>query len=302
MKSILTYALVLGLGGPALSEPMVPDAEQVTTMEGEEREASVSPNGKWLAFLSDQSGNRESQLWLLNTITGKQHILYGELPVVSPAAWRPDSSGLVFAAKQESGDTALMEISVDDGSRAHFFEFTDTGTQQMAPSFSPNGKYLAYSQLTEGPSNWDIMLYDIETNEKILLSSNSLYREVWPRFEKGGQNLLYFSRADSMGEQDEIYRVNLMTSQKTRLTFDPSHDFTPAPSPDGKMIAFISNRLGKPQLFVMPARGGDPVHVDTMGKRAGHPVWSTDSETIYVTLRDEGSTGDIYALTIGEDG
>jgi len=72
------------------------------------------------------------------------------------------------------------------------------------------------------------------------------------------------------------------------------------PSPDGKWIAFLSDRDGWDHLYVMPAAGGDPVQI-TKGKfEAWRPQWSPDSQRIAFDANSEGKYGvrQLYVATI----
>ena len=54
----------------------------------------------------------------------------------------------------------------------------------------------------------------------------------------------------------DIYKVPVGGGEARQLTTTPSYESTPIWSPDGKMIAFASNRNGNFDLYVMPAEGG----------------------------------------------
>src|SRR5581483_1831117 len=53
----------------------------------------------------------------------------------------------------------------------------------------------------------------------------------------------------------DIWLVNDDGSNPRRLTIHPARDTHPKFSPDGKSIAFTSNRYGNDDVFVMPATG-----------------------------------------------
>ncbi|MBI3262502.1 MAG: S9 family peptidase [Acidobacteria bacterium] len=72
------------------------------------------------------------------------------------------------------------------------------------------------------------------------------------------------------------------------------------PSPDGKWIAFVSDRDGWDHLYVMPASGGDAVQVTKGRFEAWRPVWSPDSQRIAFDANRPDRYGDrhLYVATI----
>ncbi|HEX3702518.1 MAG TPA: prolyl oligopeptidase family serine peptidase [Vicinamibacterales bacterium] len=75
------------------------------------------------------------------------------------------------------------------------------------------------------------------------------------------------------------------------------------PSPDGKWIAFLSDRDGWDHLYVMPAAGGDPVQITKGPFESWRPTWSPDSTRIAYDANEPDHYGDrhLYVATLGSD-
>ncbi len=73
----------------------------------------------------------------------------------------------------------------------------------------------------------------------------------YPAISPDGQTLVFTYRGD-------LWRVGVQGGEATRLTNHPAHDHAPVWSPDGRHIAFASDRFGSFQLFLIPASGGEP--------------------------------------------
>jgi TolB protein len=85
----------------------------------------------------------------------------------------------------------------------------------------------------------------------------------------------------------------------TRLTNDKAIDTSPAWSPDGGSIAFVSDRNGGPQIFVASASGGGAKQVSFNGTYNTTPTWSPakGKKVIAYTTRD-GGRYDIVTLDL----
>jgi dipeptidyl aminopeptidase/acylaminoacyl peptidase len=71
-----------------------------------------------------------------------------------------------------------------------------------------------------------------------------------------------------------------------RLTAGEKQDAAPRWSPDGRELAFVSNRAGeKKQLYVLPLEGGEPRRLTELKESAQEPVWSPDGTRIAFSSR-----------------
>jgi len=73
----------------------------------------------------------------------------------------------------------------------------------------------------------------------------------YPALSPDGRTLAFTYRGD-------LWRVGVDGGEAVRLTNHPAHDHTPVWSPDGRHIAFASDRYGNFQVFLIPATGGEP--------------------------------------------
>ncbi len=82
-----------------------------------------------------------------------------------------------------------------------------------------------------------------------------------------------------------------------RLTRDPATDTSPTWSPDGKRIAFVSNRAGNPHIYVMNADGSDQRRLTFQGNYNTTPRWSPRGDLIAFTARDERKVFDVFTVS-----
>ena len=93
-----------------------------------------------------------------------------------------------------------------------------------------------------------------------------------------------------------IYSIQELGEILRRLTRHKSIDISPTWSPDGKQIAFVSDREGSPQLWVMNADGSNKRRLTYQGKYNQSPDWSPKGDLIAYTSRDENFVFDIFTV------
>lgn len=104
---------------------------------------------------------------------------------------------------------------------------------------------------------------------------------------------LWVAFATTRTGNSEIYRVRPDGTGPENLTGSPSNEGEPAYSPDGRSIAFTSDRDGKgSRVYVMRADGRDPHPVaEALPGSAQHaPTWSPDGRVLAFTVREGADT------------
>jgi tricorn protease len=82
--------------------------------------------------------------------------------------------------------------------------------------------------------------------------------------------------------EDDLFSVAAAGGDAMRLTVSFGTCSYPRLSPDGGWIAFISTDEGNPELYVMPARGGEPKRLTFLGASLASTIgWSEDGSEIY---------------------
>ena len=158
----------------------------------------------------------------------------------------------------------------------------------LSPSWSPDGRRLAYVSFERGNSS--IFIQDISTGSRELVAS---FRGIngAPSFSPdGGRLALTLSRSGN----PDIYVMNLGSKALTQVTNQMGIDTEPTWSADGGTIYFTSDRGGRPQIYQAPAGGGGATRVTFQGNYNATPTVSFDGKKIAVA---QGS-GNTYRIAM----
>ena len=283
----------LGTAAPASATPphpmQVADAQALRPLA----EAQISPDGLWVAY-TVQTANLEKDklqkdLWMDST-DGKQHLrLTHSGDVNGKPRWDPQGQWLAFLASRGEDEEARMNALVwrlnRSGGEAQQVTTVKTGVNDYR--WSPDGKQMV------------LVVTDADPRDE------PEQMEGWKRKTKPPIVLDRFHfKQDIEGylgaQKNHLFVLDLATSKLTQLTSGSFGETAPAWSPDGRHMAFLSNRsqeadrTEETSLFVMdlPTQTGQeaaaPRKLATFTTdEDSYPLWSPDSRALAFLMGGE---------------
>jgi len=152
---------------------------------------ALSPDGKWVAFFSDKTG--EYQLYMQSAEGGDWIPLTATLDRTAyHALWSPDGKKLLFGNK----DLAVFVLDINSKKLVKIDESrqlrNDEFTWEMSDyTWSPDGKWIAYTQSALNRNN-QVFLYSLEQGKRFSVAGD-FYDNLSPAFDANGDYLYYIS-------------------------------------------------------------------------------------------------------------
>jgi tricorn protease len=164
-------------------------ARNLTRTQGiREQGATWSPDGRWIAYISDRTGEAELFITPQDGLGKEQEITTGYKGFKFNPVWSPDSKKLAWGDK----DLRLWYIDISDKKavevdRAKYAEITNY-------AWSPDSKWLSYDKQDEN-GNSAVQLYTL-ADKKVTPVTTSFTNSYSPVFDPGGKYLYFISNRD----------------------------------------------------------------------------------------------------------
>jgi eukaryotic-like serine/threonine-protein kinase len=291
LGSIATaVAVAVWVGRPA-SRPDIPSfsrALRLTTTPAHEFGPAISPDGKWVAYLSDARGTAD--VWVKFVAGGEAANLTAAAPLeiqvrsaIGGLDISPDGSAIAVQARPRDGsrptfDTWLIPAPLGGTPR----RLVDTAG---ALRWSPDGTRIVYVRPGETRGDAIVVADANGANPREIVSARGGWHTHWPAWSNDDR-FIYFSQtiATWNGEPSEIFRVPAGGGEPQAVVRTTRRALFPLPSSDGGLF-YSANTSGVDlDLWWRPSSDGEPQRLTTGVGEYAEPRTSSDGRKLVSTL------------------
>jgi len=179
----------------------------------------------------------------------------------------------VTVQKQIDG-SKLFALQIADADGFNPKVLLESSEPLMSPSWSPNGRRIAYVSF-EGKSS-SIYIQNVSTGTRDRVASFDGINSA-PAFSPDGTRLALTLSKDG---NPEIYILHLSDNRLQRITRNRAIDTEAFWSPDGARLVFTSDRGGSPQIYEVTLRNGRIKRLTFEGQYNARPRYSPDGEAV----------------------
>ena len=283
-----------------------------------DREGSWSPDGKWIAYLSDASGEYEIYITKQDGSEPPVQLTTGADTYKFTIHWSPDSKKILWNDKMlrlQYVDIASKAVTLVEKSKIWEFGNAD---------WSPDSRWITYTRALENGMQ-QIMLYNT-SDEKKYAVTDEWFSSDQPTFSRNGKYLIFtsdrtfdpiYSKVEWNYAYENMTKLYLVTLAKdTPSPFAPSNDEVKMESSKDQKNAKTekdkepqktgkTDKVGKEEKPAEPEV--KPVKIDTEGIQqriieipveAGNywNLWSVEDKVYYNMANDKGMSAKVYDL------
>jgi eukaryotic-like serine/threonine-protein kinase len=262
------------------------------------------PDGRALAVVDRESDDSPRTIYLYFLATGeRQRLTFQPAESYSndwECAFSPDGKSMAFTRGSWFQNEIYILSLVNGTPNGEPWRLTEDKSRVAGLAWSPDNREIIYSSERGGRrSLWRIPVSSGAAPTRVPGTEDAVY----PAISRSPSPRLAYQR--SVHERN-IWHMEISPSEKTanppiRIIASRQIQRDPQFSPDGKKIAFTSERSGNPEIWVSDSGGSNPVQLTTFAgtRTAGAPRWSPDGRRIAF---DSGIGPSFAIFVISADG
>ncbi len=199
-----------------------------------------------------------------------------------PITWSPDGDRVVFAGDQ----SGASEIYLIETSGAEQLNLTEREAAQSFDDWSASADQFILTSASDAMPS--LLITDLAGSTHQALTDGS-YPAAGGQWSPDGQQITYMAIGPESTTID-IFVADVAGGEAVNITQSPSNDRFPRWSPDGSKIAFVSDRDGNSEIYVVDADGSNPTNLtNSLADESvqGDFSWSPDgTQILFHTNRD----------------
>ncbi len=249
-------------------------AVRLTVHDGFDGRPRWSPDGKWIAFVTNRTGNQDIFIIPSDGGSPRQVTYFGRGNII--ADWTPDGQKLLFFSNRDT-DSFMYEAFTSPESQTNLFTVDlhtlavkrlTSDTQPITDgAFSPNGKLLAYRR--SGQPTWrpwyrgseaaSVEVKDLTANTvKTVITSNA--QQFFPFFSADGKSL-FVTTLYGGSNTPNLWRVSLAGGEPKQITKYTSDAVrSPQIAHSGSLITYLYNG----DIYTIKPDGSDARRVNIL--------------------------------------
>lgn len=257
----------------------------------------LSPDGAWLAYISDAAGFPE--IWLLSLANGREMQLTAHGGRINSFSWSPDSRWIAFAGDR-FGNYDVWRVSVPGGEQ---HRLTSEKLYEVFPSWTPDSRSILYVRLDQHWVNHDVIAISADgSNPRTVVRDVDFFdygagdKFGYPDVSPNGRTVMFPSYRSGW---INYWIAPLEGGEPRQLAPAQADQSDAVRSPDGRDVAYVENHNGTVDLRVVPVSGGAPrVLVSPNEGVVGNPAWSPDGRLISYTYGNTTQPADLYVVEV----
>src|SRR5262249_6382130 len=218
--------------------------EQLTTQSGVKRYPSLSPDGRWIVYEGNESGNADIYL---QSVGGQNPIKLTKdsLDDDSEPAFSPNGESIAFRSSRQGGGIFVMGRTGESVRR-----LTDKGYN---PAWAPDGLTIVYAtddaEVLGRNYPSELWTVTVATGEKRRIFEGDA---VQPSWSPDGRRIAYWRVYGEHQGQRQIWTIPSTGGTPVQVTSEAAVNWNPIWSPEGGFLLFSSDRSGAMNLWRIP--------------------------------------------------
>jgi dipeptidyl aminopeptidase/acylaminoacyl peptidase len=246
------------------------------------RGPAISPDGRWLAFFWDRED--QSDLYILETSGGWPRRLTFDRTATSywldePARWSPDGKSLAYT---DDGQVWIIDV---DGRHAH--QVTDLTKSVSSVQWMPDNQHLVFTTRRKGDQQ--VMMIDID-GRLLQPISQGHGLDHSPSPSPDGKQIAFVRVHPDELTRSDLMLADLKSGKLRQLTDVPGfRHFSPCWSPDGKWLAYLSEKSGFNQVYLLDTSTWKERQLTDEPNDHGGLDWSPEGKRLICTRNRRGA-------------